>query len=468
MAETYVSTFANGSAVDAALQKAITSKQPHGFVGFTGTPSFDAESYELTLTEGEDPQIVFLDGVAYALPAVSTVRLGTVPDPPAFGAWYVIATLVEGDIALTASQAVWDIEDRTVTPAFSVYWNGEDGAVQEERHQWDRNLPLHAYLHSTRGAAIKNDGSFAQTRPSTANDGQIELVAGSLWDEEIRNAISTAQGKLVRHWYETDANVWTWANGTDNSGYDRPFLWNGDTSRVQYPKSNSAYALTDVGATEFYPVWVYASNDIHRPIYVVTPARTGTYPTLAAARGATAPVLPFAPELKLLYRWIYRGDGEYQEATDYRTSSSLPGGGVAAPVAASVPFSPTETISATNVQLAIEEVAAEAGGTSLTQSPQTITTADVTGAVNTHYLCTIAGLTANRALTLPTGTAGDQIRVTILDGDPTYALELKGATDITINGGLDPGGNRFLAVAGQSITYEATSASNWQEIALCV
>jgi hypothetical protein len=104
----------------------------------------------------------------------------------------------------------------------------------------------------------------------------------------------------------------------------------------------------------------------------------------------------------------------------------------------------------------------------LAQSPQTITTADVTGAANTHYLCTIAGLTANRALTLPAGTAGDQLRVTILDGDPTYALELKGATDITINGGLDPGGNRFLAVAGQSITYEATSASNWQEIALCV
>jgi hypothetical protein len=287
--------------------------------------------------------------------------LGTVPDEPAFGAWYVIATLVEGEIALTASQGVWDIEDRTVTPAFIVYWNGEDGAIQEERHQWDRNLALHAYLHSTRGAAIKNDGSFAQVRPSTTNDGHIELVAGSLWDEEIRNACTTAQGKLVRHWYETDAGVWTWADGVDNGGYDRPYLWNGDTSLLRYPNSGSAYALTDCASNRFIPVWVYDSNDKDRPLYVVTPALATTYTTVANARAALAPVLPFAPELKLLYRWIYRGDGEYQEAADYRTASSLPSGGVSSPVAASIAFAPSGDLVATNVQAAIEEVASEAG-----------------------------------------------------------------------------------------------------------
>jgi len=97
----------------------------------------------------------------------------------------------------------------------------------------------------------------------------------------------------------------------------------------------------------------------------------------------------------------------------------------------------------------------------LAQSAQTITTADVTGAVNTHYLCTIAGLTANRNLTLPTATAGDKIRVTILDGDEAFGLVLIGAATVTINGGSAATAWRTLAVAGHSIEFEAVSATAW-------
>jgi hypothetical protein len=104
------------------------------------------------------------------------------------------------------------------------------------------------------------------------------------------------------------------------------------------------------------------------------------------------------------------------------------------------------------------------GGTSLTQSAQTITTADVTGEVNTHYLCTIAGLTADRNLTLPTATAGDKIRVTILDGDDAFGLVLIGAATVTINGGSAATAWCTLSVAGQSIEFEATSTTNWQVV----
>src|SRR5574343_1215957 len=79
---------------------------------------------------------------------------------------------------------------------------------------------------------------------------------------------------------------------------------------------------------------------------------------------------------------------------------------------------------------------AYAAAKSLTHSAQTITTADVTGAVNTHYRCTIAGLTGDRYLTLPAGAAGDRIRISLVDsGDEAYKLGIKGATDITIDGG---------------------------------
>ena len=100
----------------------------------------------------------------------------------------------------------------------------------------------------------------------------------------------------------------------------------------------------------------------------------------------------------------------------------------------------------------------------LTHSPQTATTADITGAVNTHYLCTIAGLTDHRNLTLPTATAGDRIRVTVLDGDASYALIIKGAATVTINGGSAATEWSRLFIAAETVEFEATSGANWQVV----
>jgi hypothetical protein len=60
--------------------------------------------------------------------------------------------------------------------------------------------------------------------------------------------------------------------------------------------------------------------------------------------------------MKLIYRWIFSGDGQYQEGVDYRTSTSLPGGGTPVTNALAVTFSPIGNISSTNVQNAIYEL----------------------------------------------------------------------------------------------------------------
>jgi hypothetical protein len=324
----------------------------HGFEGRTGSAlSLAGTVVTLTVTA----QTVWLNGVAYSLTESLTCDLGT----PAVGTHFVVAQ--EGGLGaleLVELGTVWSITNLTYTPVATVYWNGSVGVIQEERHGHTRNLILHSYLHNTVGSLIQNDGSFAQVRPTAVNNAQIELAAGTLWDEDIKNEMTTAQGKLLRHWYETASNVWTFADGVDNSGYDRPYLWNGSTSRIQYPDPSNSYTLTDASGTGwFFALWVYASNDIQRPIYIVTPSLE--YSTLTNAREATAPVLPFAAELKLLYRWIFDGDGDYREGIDYRTASSLPSGGVSAPVAASVLFSPAGNLEATNVQAALEELDAE-------------------------------------------------------------------------------------------------------------
>ena len=324
----------------------------HGFADRTSsTLSFDDATKTLTLAC--TAATIYLNGVAYTKTGNLTVSLGDTPD---HGPHYVTIAAPGGVLTLSVSTSVWSITNTSYTPVATIYWSDTAAAVGDERHGAQRDLQLHRYLHLTVGSRIPNDGSFAQTRPSTANDGQIELAAGTLWDEDINNAISTAQGKLCRLWYETASNHWTFVDGTDNGGYDRPYLWNAGTSRVQFPESDNSYTLADGAVNNFIPVWVYASNDISRPIYVVTPSLAAAYSTLANARQATAPPIPFAEELKLLYRWIYRGDGEFQESADYRTAPSLPSGGVSAPVAASVSFAPAGNVAATNVQAAIEEI----------------------------------------------------------------------------------------------------------------
>ena len=63
--------------------------------------------------------------------------------------------------------------------------------------------------------------------------------------------------------------------------------------------------------------------------------------------------------MKLIYKFIYRGDGEFQESVDFRSSSPVPGGGVSTMAAVSVSFVPAGNIAASNVQIAIEELDAE-------------------------------------------------------------------------------------------------------------
>lgn len=323
----------------------------HGFVNRTDTTlAFDNTEHIFTLGVATTAK-VYLAGVPYTIASPGlTIDLDS--KTLSVGLWFIWVEISGCAAVLNASKSVWSILNTAVTPVATVYWNGAAGALCDERHGANRNLAMHAYLHLTVGARVQNDGSFAQTRPSTANDSTLQLVAGSLWDEDIETVITTAQGKLCRLWYETASGVWTFADGTNNGGYDRPFLWNSGTSRVQFPESDNSYTMADGSNSNYIPVWVYASNDTTRPIYIITPSLTAGYTTIANARNATAPVVPFAAEVKLLYRWIYRGDGEYQEAADYRTSSSLP-------TAASVSFAPSGTIEATNVQAAVEELATE-------------------------------------------------------------------------------------------------------------
>lgn len=393
-----------------------TQQHYHGFTNRTSsTLAFDNSTHVFTLGVAASAT-VYVNGVSYTISSPGlTIDLDT--KTLSTGVWFIWIEISGGVPVLNASKTAWSITSLTEIPVATVHWNGSAGALCEERHAHDRNLQAHLWQHKTVGARVENDGSFAQTLPTTATDGQLELVGGILWDEDIQNVIANPVVRC-RVWYETAAGTWTWVDGTDNAGKDRPYLWNGGTSRLRFPESDNGYALADGTNANFIPVWVYASNDISRPIYIVVPSLTAAYTTIALARSATPPVPALSPEVKLLWRWIFRGDGEYQEAADYRTAASLPSGGVTAPAAVSVSFAPTDTLTSTNVQAAIEEtvdiivsVTLAYGQLSADQTwtgTQTFNGLEINDSDDSHqYVLAVSNLAADRTVTLPLLTAGD-------------------------------------------------------------
>jgi hypothetical protein len=165
-----------------------------------------------------------------------------------------------------------------------------------------------------------------------------------------------------------------------------------------------------------------------------------------------------SPELKPLYRLIWRADGELQALTasdDYRTVSSLPmSAGNVSTTASAVTFNPSGNISSTTVQTAIEELDTEKASTALASTsanglaPQA--TAPASGLYN--YLGITNGETAytNKALfdaTVPstqafgdsaaTGSAAIAARRDHVHAMPANPVT-SAATGFTITSGTTP------------------------------
>lgn len=248
---------------------------------------------------------------------------------------------------LKCRDTVWDFYENVFV--CTVFWNGSTSAPQKEIHDYRRNIPTHIWAHDTIGCRYESGSGL--TNPTTVNDALLQIETGTYHDEDME--IITGQCTTMRGWYQASANVYTFAN------YSLPYL--GTSGQPQYLRTTD-YTLQNVPGANFACYWVYASGDDARPIYIVPTHATASYSTLALARAETAPTLSglnFNSELKLIYRFIYKGDGNFQESADYRLSAPLPSGGLTNPNAGSVSFTPSGNISSTSVQAAIEELDTE-------------------------------------------------------------------------------------------------------------
>jgi len=245
------------------------------------------------------------------------------------------------------SPTFWDLKE--AVPVATVYWNGTAGATSIEAHNHTRDIDWHINAHLTIGARYYS--GLDLTKPTVADDATLTIAAGVIYDEDIRH--STAEQTTCRVFYLAAAGSYTFAD------YSLPYP--GTSGDPQYLDTDT-YTLTSVEDNKYVCYWVYDTTDKDRPIYIIPSAISATYGTVSAARLETPPSLAgygLTPEMKLIYRFIYKGDGSFIESTDYRTSASLPSGFIASTTAGSVTFSPAGNIAATNVQGAIEELDSE-------------------------------------------------------------------------------------------------------------
>jgi hypothetical protein len=231
-------------------------------------------------------------------------------------------------------------------PVAFVFWNGTNGAVFDETHDYRRDLSWHNWAHLTVGTRYYS--GLAHVLPNAANDDSLQINSGVIYDEE--HGVAVTQQTVMRGWYQVSSGVYTFVD------YGTPYL--GTSGQPQY-LNTFTYTLTNVGTNQYVSYWVYATTDTGRPIHVIPTQGVAPYSNLRDARAADPPSLSglnMQPEMKLIYKFIYRGNGEYQEAVDYRMSSSLPAGGLSATNAQAVSFTPYGVMTATNVQAAMEQL----------------------------------------------------------------------------------------------------------------
>ena len=263
------------------------------------------------------------------------------------------------------------------------YWDNTNNTtlwIQPEFHT-NQLLPgNHGYLHEAYGTKYSNGLDITYGTTASNADTRLKITSGEIHDEDI-SAYLTHSATPTAIWEQilgsagtADANyaalpiyylsgatpVW---RKTTTSSY--PFL-PVSNNYIYYNRNNAGtwdYA-TSLGTADFVVYWIIGTTNQSEPI-VVIPGRID-HASLTAAQAESFPNLSgLFTEYKLLYRIIYQtsaansnnGKCRINSIVDYRRDAiANNSSATSTPSAALVSFTPTSTITATNVQAAIEEV----------------------------------------------------------------------------------------------------------------
>lgn len=351
----------------------FTNKGPyHGVLSRATNPlPTHITSTTFTLGATANPITYYYQGTKVIVSTNKTATLDDGAGGTTSGIYYVYFNAATGNILATKTHP--GISDTANVIIASIIWKSPDyGLVQDERHAYNRNTPIHAYLHYNVGARYHNDGGLVLTHNGgTGAAATFSTTAGYLWDEDIffyvpaSSAFPTANA--CRFVYQNGATSYTFDSVTSTV----PFKRGGNNLPVVIDSSNG-YAVTELSSAtnRYINFFVYGTLDNHTPIYIM-PETVGTaivsangYTSIANARAVKWPNLygmGLSHEMKPLYRLIVKANGQVQPIDttqdDYRLVSSLPmGSGFSMPTAAEITVSPSGNITATTVQTGMEQL----------------------------------------------------------------------------------------------------------------
>lgn len=298
------------------------TKEPTGFTNRTDSDlSWDDGTRTFTITPSGASFEYFIKGKRYQKTSAESV---VIPDD--HGIHFIS---YNGD-TLEVTSGAFDLSLLTDKAyVANVYWDAtNDKAVVfgDERHGLTMDYSTHGYLHSNLGLRITsglNAINFTTTGDGTDDAHcQIGITDGVITDEDINHSITDglvatpyAQPLTgiaeVPVYYKLGVDT-QWTKDTATS-----FPVKVSTNVPQYNFYNtgtSEWEVQPVPDTEFYVMWVFATNDSQEPIVAVMGQDTYADQTTAESDATYASMvfgdLP-AQEMKALYRLIFEYDSTY-------------------------------------------------------------------------------------------------------------------------------------------------------------
>ena len=214
---------------------------------------------------------------------------------------------------LTASTVPWDILGNFAFVAM-VYKSGSIYAIGDERHSHTRDRNWHKWAHDTLFARYESGGD------ATFTNSTFSITRFYIHDEDI-DIDSGATKTACSLWYRyTGATAMTLETNISTP-------YKATAGVLQYDNGGT---LAPVSSNNFVCNYVYFTNDINYPVYIVV--GQNNHNTISLARAEAQPTLIGLPtmEWKIAYRVIYKNVGgdtpTYQESADNRTTSNAPTG----------------------------------------------------------------------------------------------------------------------------------------------
>lgn len=429
-----------------------------------------------TLGATANPISYWYQGTLVSVTSNKTATLDDGAGGSTAGIYYVYFNAATGNILATKTFPGISCTSNVIIA--TVNWNGTNyGLVNDERHNYLRDCEWHSWAHSTVGIRYRS-GITLTHNSGTGNAATFATTSGEIWDEDIQFTVDASSAfptpNTCRLFYQTGASTYAFVSTPSTvPGYL------GANQRPYYVNS-TGYALTEMSSANnrYINVFVYATTSLHTPIQIFTETVSSTiaaangYSSLANARAVPFPNLSgygLSPEMKPLYRLIWRADGVLQAIDtaqdDYRTVSSLPmGAGTVSTTASSVSFNPAGNIASTTVQTAIEELDSEKAAVGQTMYIGTTQVAinRASASLNLTGITSIDGnaatVTTNANLTgvvtstgNATSIASGAIKANMLQ---SAAADL-GAADVTINLGNTNGSYNTNLTTDGNITATA-------------